>query len=80
MSALAAITYSAAGQDTSALHAMTILQVHQAKALKEMHEGSTNPRLMQQFETPLSCARRLLSYWQRMPVPPAEMKQRFYSP
>ncbi len=33
--------------------------------------------------TPLSCARRLLSSWQRMPiepVPPAEMRQGFYSP
>ncbi len=29
------------------LHAMAILQVHQAKALKQVHEGSTDPGLMQ---------------------------------
>ncbi len=39
--ALAAKAYSAAGQAASAMHAMAILQVHQAKALKQMHEGST---------------------------------------
>ncbi len=39
----------AAGQATSALHAMEILQVHQAKALKQMHEDSTDPRLMQEL-------------------------------
>ncbi len=32
--ALAAKAYSAAGQAASALHAMAILRVHQAKALK----------------------------------------------
>ncbi len=41
--ALAAKVYSAAGQAASALHAMAILQVHQAKALKQVHEGSTDP-------------------------------------
>ncbi len=30
------------GQAASALHAMAILQVHQAKALKQMHEGSSD--------------------------------------
>ncbi len=40
--ALAAKAYSAAGQAASALHAMAILQVHQAKALKQVHEGSTD--------------------------------------
>ncbi len=30
----------------SALHAMAILQVHQAKVLKQMHEGSTDPGLL----------------------------------
>ncbi len=43
--ALAAKAYSAAGQAASALHAMAILQVHQAKALKQVHEGSTDPGL-----------------------------------
>ncbi len=45
----AAKAYSAAGQAASALHAMAILQVHQAKALKQVHEGSTDPGLMQEL-------------------------------
>ncbi len=49
--ALAAKAYSAAGQAASALHAMAILQVHQAKALKQVHEGSTDPGLMQELRT-----------------------------
>ncbi len=50
--ALAAKAYSAAGQAASALHAMAILQVHQAKALKQVHEGSTDPGLMQDLRPP----------------------------
>ncbi len=46
---LTAKAYSAAGHAASALHAMAILQVHQAKALKQVHEGSTDPGLIQQF-------------------------------
>ncbi len=49
--ALAAKAYSAAGQAASALHAMAILQVHQAKALKQVHEGSTDLGLMQELRT-----------------------------
>ncbi len=49
--ALAAKAYSAAGQAASAQHAMAILQVHQAKALKQVHEGSTDPGLMQELRT-----------------------------
>ncbi len=49
--ALAAKAYSAVGQAASALHAMAILQVHQAKALKQMHEGSSDPRLMQELHS-----------------------------
>ncbi len=48
---LAAKAYSAAGQAASALHAMAILQIHQAKALKQVHEGSTDPWLMQELRT-----------------------------
>ncbi len=47
--ALPAKAYSAVGQAASALHAMAILQVHQAKALKQLHEGSTDPGLMQEL-------------------------------
>ena len=56
--ALAAKAYSAAGQAASALHAMAILQVHQAKALKAMHEGGTDPRLMQELRTATDFALR----------------------
>ncbi len=48
---LAANAYSAAGQAASALHAMAILQVHQTKALKQVHEGITNPGLMKELRT-----------------------------
>ncbi|XP_057206003.1 uncharacterized protein LOC130564123 isoform X1 [Triplophysa rosa] len=41
--------YAAAGKAASSLHAMAILQVHQAKALKEIHEGKTNPGLTQEL-------------------------------
>ncbi len=56
--ALAAKAYSAAGQAASALHAMVILQVHQAKALKQMHEGSPDPGLMQELCTATDLALR----------------------
>ena len=56
--ALAAKAYSAAGQAASALHAMAILQVHQAKALKAMHEGGTDPGLMQELRTATDFALR----------------------
>lgn len=49
--ALAAKAYSAAGQVTSALHAMALLQVYQTEELKEMHEGSADPGLMQKLCT-----------------------------
>ncbi len=39
--ALAAKAYNAVGQAASALHAMVILQLHQAKALKQVHEGTS---------------------------------------
>ncbi len=56
--ALAAKAYSAGGQAASALHAMAILQVHQAKALKQVHEGSTDPGLMQELRTATDFALR----------------------
>ncbi len=57
--ALAAKAYSAAGQAASALHAMAILQVHQAKALKQVHEGSTDLGLMQELRTGTDFALRV---------------------
>ncbi len=56
--ALAAKAYSAVGQAASALHAMAILQVHQAKALKQVHEGSTDPGWMQELRTATDIALR----------------------
>ncbi len=55
---LAAKAYSAAGQAASALHAMAILQVLQAKALKQVHEGSSDPGLMQELRTETDFALR----------------------
>ncbi len=56
--ALAAKAYSTVGQAASALHAMAILQVHQAKVLKQVHEGSTDPGLMQELHTATDFALR----------------------
>ncbi|MGL4480260.1 MAG: hypothetical protein ACRCVK_18825 [Aeromonas veronii] len=56
--ALAAKAYSTAGQAASALHAMAILQVHQAKALKELHKGSSDPGLLQELRTATDLALR----------------------
>ncbi|KAI2644980.1 Transposon Ty3-G Gag-Pol polyprotein [Labeo rohita] len=51
--------YSAAGQDSSALHALAIqvkvhalaMQVHQAQALKQLHEGRPDKGVMQELRT-----------------------------
>ncbi len=51
--------YSAAGQAASALHAMATLQVHQAKVLKQVHEGSTDPGLTQELRTATDFALRV---------------------
>ncbi len=50
-SALTAKAYGAAGQAASALHAMALLQVHQAKALKQLHEGDADPGVLQELRT-----------------------------
>ncbi len=47
-SALTAKVYVAAGQAHSALHAMVLLQVHQAKALKQLHESGADPGVLQE--------------------------------
>lgn len=43
--------YNAVGQATSSLHAMAILKVYQAKALKDQHKGSPDPGTMQELCT-----------------------------
>ncbi len=50
-SALTAKAYGAAGQAASALHAMALLQFHQAKALKQLHEGDADPGVLQELRT-----------------------------
>ncbi len=57
-SALTAKAYSAAGQAASALHAMALLQVHQAKALKQLHEGGADPAGLQELHTATDLALR----------------------
>ncbi|KAI2657489.1 Transposon Ty3-G Gag-Pol polyprotein [Labeo rohita] len=41
--------YAASGQAASDLHAMAILQVYQAKVLKDLHEGDPDPELLQEL-------------------------------
>ncbi len=65
--ALVAKAYSAAGQAASALHFMAILQVHQAKVLKQVHEGSTNSGLMQELRTATDFALRATKVTARSP-------------
>ncbi len=56
--ALVAKAYSTAPQAVSTLHAMAIRQVHQVKALKQVHEGITDPGLMQELRTATDFALR----------------------
>lgn len=41
--------YNVIGQNASALYAKAILQVYQAKVLKDLHEGSPDPEMMQEM-------------------------------
>ncbi|KAL0195227.1 hypothetical protein M9458_008799, partial [Cirrhinus mrigala] len=52
----------------SALHAMAILQVHQAKALKQLHQGGSDPRLMQELRTATDFALRATKVMSTMVV------------
>ncbi len=57
-STLTAKAYGAAGQAASALQAMALLQVHQAKALKQLHEGDADPGVLQELRTATDLALR----------------------
>ncbi|KAI2661194.1 hypothetical protein H4Q32_006732 [Labeo rohita] len=57
-STLVAKAYSASGQAASALHAMAILQVYQAKVLKDLHEGVPDPELVQELRSATDYALR----------------------
>ena len=57
-STLVAKAYRAAGQAASALHAMASLQVYQAKLLRQLHEGSADPGVLQEARTATDLALR----------------------
>ncbi len=57
-SALTGSAYAACGEVASALHAMALLQVHQAKALKDLHEGCHDPGVLSELRTATDLALR----------------------
>ncbi|KAL0175185.1 hypothetical protein M9458_031153, partial [Cirrhinus mrigala] len=57
-SALVAKAYMASGQAASVLHAMAILQVYQAKVLKDLHEGVPDPELLHELRSATDYALR----------------------
>ncbi|KAL0173947.1 hypothetical protein M9458_029915, partial [Cirrhinus mrigala] len=56
--ALIAKAYTASGQAVSTLHAMAILQVYQAKVLKDLHKGVLDPELLQELRSATDYALR----------------------
>ncbi len=50
--------YQACGEVASALHAMALLQVHQAKALRDLHEGGHDPQVHHEFRAATDLALR----------------------
>jgi len=50
--------YKACGEAASAVHAMALLQVHQAKALKDLHEGGHDPQVLQELRIATDLALR----------------------
>ncbi len=57
-SALTGSAYAACGEAASALHAMALLQVHQAKALRDLHEGGHDPGVLSELRTATDLASR----------------------
>ncbi len=57
-SALTGSAYAACGEAASALHAMSLLQVHQAKALRDLHEGSQDSEVLSELHTTTDLALR----------------------
>ncbi len=57
-SALTGSAYAACGEAASALHAMALLQVHQAKALRDLHEGGHDPGVLSELRTATDLALR----------------------
>ncbi len=57
-SALTGSAYAACGETAYALHAMALLQVHQAKALRELHEGGHDPEVLSELRTTMDLTLR----------------------
>ncbi len=57
-SALTGSAYAACGEAASALHAMALLQVHQAKALRDLHKGGHDPGVLSELRTATDLALR----------------------
>ncbi|KAL0165845.1 hypothetical protein M9458_037689, partial [Cirrhinus mrigala] len=56
--ALIGSAYVACGEAGSALHAMALLQVHQAKALKDLYEGGHDPEVLKELRVTTDIALR----------------------
>lgn len=52
--------YNNAGQATSALHVMAILQVYQAKVLRDLHKWGPNTEMMQELQSVTDYALRAM--------------------
>ncbi len=50
-SSLTGCAYAACGVAASPLHAMALLQVHQAKVLRDLHEGGHDPEVLSELRT-----------------------------
>ncbi len=59
-SAQTAKAYGAAGKAASALHATTLLQVNQAKAIKKLHKCGADPGVLQELHTATNLALRVM--------------------
>ncbi|KAL0198781.1 hypothetical protein M9458_007321, partial [Cirrhinus mrigala] len=57
-SALIGSAYAACGEAGSALHAIALLQVHQAKALKDLYGGGHGPEVLKEFRIATDLALR----------------------
>ncbi len=51
--------YQACGEAASALHAMALLQFHQAKALRDLHEGGHDPQVHHELRAAMDLALRV---------------------
>ncbi len=58
--ALTSSAYAAWGEATSPLHAMALLQVHQDKALRDLHEGGHDPEVLKELRTATDLALRAM--------------------